>query len=127
MKKIITLFAILFLFWACASPNEDGIVKLDGPVLETIKADNDLEFTGAVVNTGDVPVRSAYVVIILRDEDGKIIEANSTPVLKQNSEDILYPSERAFFTLSMKVDPERVVSKDVEIYYDEVKDSANPS
>jgi hypothetical protein len=58
--------------------------------------------------------------MILRDQNGKVIEANSTPVTEENSNDLLYPSERAFFNLSIKSDSQKIASKEVEIYYEEV-------
>ena len=120
MKKIVIFFAALFLLWGCASPNKDGAVKLDGPVLESVNKEGHLEFNGVVINTGDKPVRSVSVVMILRDQNGKVIEANSTPVTEENSNDLLYPSERAFFNLSIKSDSQKISSKEVEIYYEEV-------
>ncbi|HEX3036840.1 MAG TPA: hypothetical protein VHT73_17260 [Thermodesulfobacteriota bacterium] len=127
MKKIVIFFAALFLLWGCASPNKDGTVKLDGPVLESVNKEGNLEFNGVVMNTGNKPVHSVYVVIILRDQDGKVIEANSIPITEENSEDLLYPSERAFFNLSIRSDSQKIASKEVEIYYEEVKDPPSSS
>lgn len=121
MKRFLVLLATLILFCACASPSEDGAVKLDGPILESVNNEGNLEFNGVVMNTGDVPVRSVYVVIVLRDQKGKVVEANSVPITEENSEDLLYPSERAFFNLSIKSDSQKITSKEVEIYYEEVK------
>ncbi len=59
-----------------------------------------------------------FVVIILKDESGNVIEANSTPLFEDGNEQILYPLQREFFTLSLNADSDRVFSKEVEIYYD---------
>lgn len=128
MKRTLIKLSVfvLLLLSACASPNQDGAVKLDGPILESINGEGNLEFNGAVVNTGDVPVRSVSVIIILKDAAGEVVEANSASFLTagrdnasaEDSEDLLYTSERAFFTLSVRADPQRIVSKDVEIYYE---------
>lgn len=129
MKKII-FAAILIMFvtaLGCDSPNEDGVVQLDGPILESRDADRNLEFNGAVINTGDSPVRSVYVVIVLKDQDGNIIEANSVSIFDEDPNALLYPSERAFFSLSVASDPNRVFSKEVEIYYDDASDSSPQS
>jgi hypothetical protein len=118
MRKIfISLLLIAFsLFWACGDPSQTGSVTLDGPILESINKNGKLEFNGVVVNSSDKTVRSIYVVMILKDSNGKIIEATSTPVLGEDPQNTLQPSERAFFTISAKSDPKRVASKDVEIY-----------
>ena len=127
MKKFFILLIAVFLFWGCAGPDENGSVVLDGPVLESMNKDGNLEFNGVIVNSGDKPVRSVYVVIMLRDDEGEIIESNSTSVLGDDPEISLYPSERAFFTISVKSDPQNVASKDVEIYYDEANADLPPS
>jgi hypothetical protein len=125
MKRII--FAVILMIFAvalgCDSPNEKGVVQLDGPILESIDADSNLEFNGAVINTGSSPVRSVYVVIVLKDQEGNIVEANSVSIFDEDPNALLYPSERAFFTLSVASDPNRVFSKEVEIYYEDASDS----
>lgn len=120
MKKyILLLITVLFLAWGCDSPQDDGAVALDGPILESLNSEGALEFNGAVINTGDNPVQSIYVVIVLKDESGNIIEANSTSLFEEGSGDLLYPTERVFFNVSVDSDPNRVFSKDVEIYYED--------
>lgn len=128
MKRLI-LAAFLVLFvtaLGCDSPNGDGTVQLDGPILESMDADGNLEFNGALINTGDVPVKSVYVVIVLKDPEGNVIEANSVSIFDEDPNALLYPSERAFFSLSVGSDPNRVFSKEVEVYYEESPD-AQPS
>jgi hypothetical protein len=118
MKKLLILFtlSLVCLFWACGNPNEANSVALDGPILQSISKDGKLEFNGVVVNSGDKPVRSIFVVMILKDADGKILEATSTPVFGEDTQKTLQPSERAFFAISAKTDPKRVASKEVEIH-----------
>jgi len=125
MKKIVfAVFLIIFeVMVACASPNDNGVVEQDGPILESMDTDGHLEFNGAVINTGDSPVRSVYVVIVLKDQDGNVIEANSVSIFDEDPNAVLYPSERAFFSLSVASDPNRVFSKEVEIYYEDASDS----
>lgn len=119
MKKyIFIIITVLLMAWGCDSPENDGAVALDGPILESVDSDGILEFNGAVINTGDTPVQSIYVVIVLMDESGNIIEANSTSIFEEGSDDLLYPSESVFFNVSVDSDPNRVFSKDVEIYYE---------
>jgi len=127
MKKIIVAMLVCYLLWGCAGPNQDGSVVLDGPVLESMNRDGNLEFNGVVVNSGEKAVKSVYVVIMLRDGEGNIIESNSASVLGDDPDILFYPSERAFFTLSVKSDPQSVASKDVEIYYDEANPNLPPS
>jgi hypothetical protein len=125
MKRLI-LAAFLVVFIAalgCDSPNGDGVVQLDGPILESMDADGNLEFNGAVINTGDAAVKSVYVVIVLKDQDGNVIEANSVSMFDEDPNALLYPSERAFFSLSVSSDPNRVFSKEVEVYYEDSQDS----
>ncbi len=123
MKKLlILLITSLSLLWACASPDETGSVTLDGPILESINQDGNLEFNGAVVNSGDTPVNSVEVVLILKDENGKVIEASSTSVIGEDSQSLLQPSERAFFTITAKSDPKRIASKEVEIFSEGTSD-----
>ena len=123
MKKLlILLITSLSLLWACASPDETGSVTLDGPILESINQDGNLEFNGAVVNSGDTPVNSVEVVLILKDENGKVIEASSTSVIGEDSQSLLQPSERAFFTITAKSDPKRIASKEVEIFSEVTSD-----
>jgi hypothetical protein len=128
MKKLFIFITVVMLFLgACAGPEVDGSVTLDGPILESINREGFLEFNGVVVNSGDTPVKSVYVVMMLRDEDGKVIEATSTSVLGDDPNRLLYPSERAFFSISVKSDPQSVASKDVEIYYDQSDTDLPPS
>lgn len=123
MKKVlILLIASLSLFLACASPDETGSVNLDGPILESINQEGNLEFNGAVVNSGDTPVNFVEVVLILKDENGKVIEASSTSVIGEDSQSLLQPSERAFFTITAKSDPKRIASKEVEIFSEGASD-----
>ena len=121
MKKyIFIIITVLLMAWGCDSPENDGAVALDGPILESVDSNGILEFNGAVINTGNTPVQSIYVVIVLMDENGNIIEANSTPTFEEGSGDLLYPSESVFFNVSVDSDPNRVFSKDVEIYYEDL-------
>ena len=120
MKKyILIIIAALFISWGCDSPDDNGVVGLDGPILESVDGNGALEFNGAVINTGDAPVQSVYVVIVLKDENGNIIEANSISLFEEGSDALLYPSERVFFSVSVNSDPNRVFYKDVEIYYED--------
>lgn len=120
MKKYIFLILIIVVaMWGCVSPEGDGVVELDGPILESTDRDGNLEFNGAVINTGDEPVSSVYVVIMLKDQDGNILEANSVSIDENDPTALLYPSERAFFSLSVVSDPGRVFSREVEVYYDD--------
>ena len=120
MKKyFLIVVAIIFFAWGCDSPEDDGVVGLDGPILEGVDSNGMLEFNGAVINNGDSPVQSVYVVIVLKGEDGSIIEANSVSLLEEGSDILLYPLEREFFNVSVSTDPARVFSKDVEIYYED--------
>ncbi len=121
MKKyIFIIITVLLMAWGCDSPENDGAVALDGPILESVDSNGILEFNGAVINTGNTPVQSIYVVIVLMDENGDIIEANSTSIFEEGSGDLLYPSESVFFNVSVDSDPNRVFSKDVEIYYEDL-------
>lgn len=120
MKKyFLLLFAIMFFAWGCDSPEDDGVVGLDGPILESVDSNGMLEFNGAVINNGDTPVQSVYVVIVLKDENGNIIEANSISLFEEGSYALLYPMEREFFSVSLSTDSTRIFSKDVEIYYED--------
>jgi hypothetical protein len=120
MKKyFLIIFAIMFFAWGCDSPEDSGVVGLDGPILESIDSNGMLEFNGAVINNGDAPVQSVYVVIVLKDADGNIIEANSISLFEEGSDALLYPMEREFFHVSLTTDSNRVFSKDVEIYYED--------
>lgn len=120
MKKYIFLIiAVLIMALGCDSPQDDGTVALDGPILESLNSEGALDFNGVVINNGATPVQSIYVVIILKDENGNVIEANSISLFEEGSGDFLYPSERVFFNVSVDSDPNRVFSKDVEIYYED--------
>lgn len=119
MKKLlIALFMALFMF-GCADSNNDGQVQLDGPILEGINSEGILEFAGAVVNNGDTSVKSVFVLIILKDKEGNTIEATSIPVTADDGSDVIFPSERVFFSTSIDTDSRRIFFKDVEIFYDE--------
>lgn len=120
MKKyFLIVLTIMFFAWGCDSPEDDGVVGLDGPILESVDSNGMLEFNGAVINNGDSPVQSVYVVIVLKGEDGSIIEATSVSLFEEGSDILLYPLEREFFNVSVSTDPARVFSKDVEIYYED--------
>ncbi|MCI0453888.1 MAG: FxLYD domain-containing protein [Candidatus Dadabacteria bacterium] len=121
-RLFILLIASLSLFWACGSSNDTGSVTLDGPILESINEEGKLEFNGAVVNAGDIPVEAVEVVMILKDDNGKVIEATSASVIGEDSQNLLQPSERVLFTITAKSDPRRIASKDVEIFSEEASD-----
>ena len=127
MKKfLVFIFAVILLTgWGCGSPNEDGSVSLDGPILESVDRDGNLEFNGAVINNGDEPVSSIYVVIILKDQEGNIVEANSESVFEEGTGLLLFPGERAFFSVTLEADSLSVVSREVEIYYEDQSDSVS--
>ncbi len=128
MKKYILILTILILFgWGCGTPNESGTVALDGPILESVDRNGALEFNGAVINNGDEAVGSVYVVIVLKDQEGNILEANSVSVFEEGSGFLLFPSERAFFSVTLEADATNVFSKDVEIYYENEADLPPPS
>lgn len=121
MKKYLLIFFTVLLFaWGCDSPDDGGVVALDGPILESVNSDGLFEFNGAVINNSDNPVQAVYVVIVLKDETGSILEANSISIFEEGTNALLYPYERQFFTVSVTADPSRVFSKDVEIYYEDV-------
>lgn len=123
-RMILAAFLVIFvLALGCDSPNGDGAVQLDGPILESIDADGNLEFNGAVINTGNNPVKSVYVVIVLKDKDGNVMEANSVSIFDEDPNAVLNPSERAFFNLSVNSDPNRVFSKEVEVYFEDSADN----
>lgn len=126
MTRLIILFSfivVLTVLTGCDSPDPDEtIVQLDGPILELQSRDGGLEFNGSVVNTANVPVKSVYVLIVLNDADGNIIETKSV-LLDEDINDIMEPSEISFFTIVFDdVDTDRVFSKEVEIYYDPVEE-----
>ena len=124
MKKLLSIFFILIalagFISGCGDPaGEGGAIALDGPILETMAKTGEFEFNGAVVNISNEPVSSIYMVILLKDEAGEIIEANSTSVLGESEDLVLMPGESAFFTVTFQTDPSIALTKDVEIYYDE--------
>jgi len=119
MKFLYSLILCCLLFAGCLQSGNEGFVELDGPILESVNSGGNLEFNGVVINNGDEPVDSVFIVIILKDESGNVIEADSTPLFEEGNENMLYPSQREFFTLTLKSDPDRVFSKEVEIYYDD--------
>ena len=102
----------------CIESENDSFIELDGPILESINQDGQLEFNGVIVNNGEVAVESVFVVIILKDESGNVIEANSTPLFEDGNHQVVYPQQREFFTLSLNSESGKVFSKEVEIYYD---------
>ncbi|MCH8028492.1 MAG: hypothetical protein IH874_00975 [Candidatus Dadabacteria bacterium] len=119
MKKLAVVLVALFLVIGCVQHEDSGFVVLDGPVMEGLNDEGNLEFTGVVLNTGPFTVGSVFVVIILKDDDGNVIEAPTVHVKGDDIDDLLFPSERAFFTVSVTVDPVRIFSKDVEIFVEE--------
>lgn len=119
MKHIYSLIICCLLLAGCLQSGNEGFVEFDGPILESVSSEGNLEFNGVVINSGDEPVDSVFIVIILKDESGNVIEADSTPLFKDGNENMLYPSQREFFSLTLKSDPERVFSKEVEIYYND--------
>lgn len=126
MKRLIFLpFIILIVFvsYSCGVPETgNDAVVLDGPILEGVGKDGNIEFNGAVMNASPDPVKNVYVVIILKDENGKIIEANSINVLG-DEQNVLLPSESSFFTVTFDSEHANVHTKEVEIYYDNTENN----
>lgn len=109
---------MLFVSYSCGVPGSgNDAVVLDGPILEGVGKDGSIEFNGAVMNASADPVKNVFVVIILKDENGKIIEANSINVLG-DEQNVLLPSESSFFTVTFDSEHTNVHTKEVEIYYD---------
>ena len=129
MKRIAFIpFLIVFFLslYSCGVPGSgNNAVVLDGPILEGVGKNGDIEFNGAVINTSADPVKNIYVVIILKDVNGKIIQANSVNVMG-NDQGVLLPSESAFFTVTFDSDISEVHTKEVEIYYDNINDTTSP-
>lgn len=127
MKKAIYLVILSSLLamviWGCASPTEDGTVALDGPILESINPDGNLQFNGSVVNNGDIPVHSVFVLITLMDDKGNVVGADSVQVGDAEQDDVFYPGDRKFFSVTVNADPSQVVTKNVEIFSDPLEGS----
>ena len=101
MKQLIAIIFCMFLVAGCIQSENDGFVELDGPILESVNKAGQLEFNGVLVNNGDIAVESVYVVIILKDESGNVIEASSTPLFDEGNEQVLYPYQRELLNLCM--------------------------
>jgi hypothetical protein len=125
MPLIILISLLTMIVWGCAGPSEDGAVALDGPILESINQDGNLQFNGSVVNNGDSPVHSVFVLITLMDGRGNVVGADSVQVGDVEQDDVLFQGDRKFFsvTVTVNTDPSEVVTKNVEIFYDPVPDS----
>ncbi|NIP29449.1 MAG: hypothetical protein GTO02_03655 [Candidatus Dadabacteria bacterium] len=119
---ILPLLISSFLFVSCGSSEfGDGVVELDGPIMESIGREGNLEFNGAVINTADFPVKSVYVLILLRDSSGEVIETNNILISDgEDSEEILDSSESAIFSIPFKTKAGEAFSREVEIYYEPV-------
>jgi hypothetical protein len=126
MKKLISLLILtsllMIMIWGCAASNEDGVVALDGPILESINQDGNLQFNGSVVNNGDSAVHSVFVLITLMDNRGNVVGADSVQVGDLEKDDVLFPGERKFFSATVNPDPSELVTKNVEIFSDPVED-----
>jgi hypothetical protein len=123
MRYLIAIILSGLLLTGCIQSEDGSFVELDGPILESVNTEGQLEFNGVVVNNGEVAVESVFVVIILKDELGNVIEADSTPLFLDGNDQTLYPQQREFFTLSLNSESDRVFSKEVEIYYDVFDDT----
>lgn len=127
MKRIMSLIILAsfltMIIWGCASPNQDGVVTLDGPILESINQDGNLQFNGSLVNNGDSPVHSVFVLITLMDDGGSVVGANSVQVGDVEQDDVLFPGDRKFFSVTVNADPAEVVTKNVEIFFDPIEGS----
>ncbi len=113
---LLLLFALTVL--GCDGSVERSVI-LDGPIMETVTETGELEYNGALINVSDKSVSSVLVVIILKDEDGEVIEIKSIGTDDEFESTNLMPGESVFFTLSFDVNPDMVIAKEVEIYYDE--------
>ena len=123
--SFLLLIFVISVFLGCAETDVDGAVSLDGPILESVSQDGNLQFNGSVVNNGDSPVKSVFVVITLMDDEGNIVGANSVQVGEdgdENQDDLLFPGERNFFTVTMNTIPAEVVSKNVELFFETPED-----
>ncbi len=121
MKKAfqIKLFALAVFFLVSCAAEDESVVKLDGPVLQTENSNGSVDFNGAILNTADFPVHSVYVVIFVKDSDGNALAATSVLV---GEGDILDPEESSFFTASFDSLPPGTHSREVQIYYDLVEE-----
>jgi hypothetical protein len=123
ISLVILSSLLTMLIWGCAGPGQDGAVTLDGPILESINQDGNIQFNGSVVNNGDSPVHSVFVLITLMDDRGNVVGADSVQVGDVEQDDVLFPGDRKFFSVTVNADPSRVVTKNVEIFSDPVEGS----
>jgi hypothetical protein len=123
LSLLISGLLLIVLIWGCAAPNDSGVVTLDGPILESINQDGSLQFNGSVVNNGASPVHSVFVLITLMDEGGSVVGADSVQVGDVEQDDVLFPGDRKFFSVTVNADPSEVVTKNVEIFFDPVEGS----
>ena len=120
IKIIIPLFFMTLAFSGCQESNLSSQAVEYGPILEASGKNGNLEFYGTVENTADYSVESVYVVILLKDSSGGIIETNSVLVTSdEDLDEVLEPSESATFFIPFETSSSSEVSfKDVEVYYD---------
>lgn len=116
--KIVLLLLFILTVLGCDGSVERSVI-LDGPIMETVTETGELEYNGALINISDKAVSSVFVVIILKDENGEVVEIKSIGIDDEFESANLVPGESVFFTLSFDVNPDMVVTKEVEIYYDE--------
>lgn len=122
---LLSLIVSLLFIWGCDSVDGDGVVKLDGPILEkTVYGKGVSEFSGYVVNTGNTAVNSVYVVVVLKDDKGNIIREASTSIFREGSNTPLNPSERQPFALLVESDPGEVFTKEAEVYYEDIANNS---
>lgn len=119
MKTQIVLLLLFILTMLGCDGSVERSVILDGPIMETVTETGELEYNGALINISDKSVSSVLVVIVLKDENGEVVEIKSIGIDDEFESTNLMPEESVFFTLSFDVNPDVVVTKEVEIYYDE--------
>ncbi len=115
---LLGLLLSLALLSSCDSGGGESVV-LDGPIMETFTERDEIEYNGAVTNISDISFSSVFVVITLKDEKGDVIDIKSVSVFDESEYVKLMPGESAFFTLDFKSNPDLVISKEVEVYYNE--------
>ena len=111
------LFSIILIFSVSSDTYKNkSTINFLGPVLEVVNKDGRLNYTGRVINNSDKKISNALIRYVARNQDGKIIEAITVPLVGKNGLEII-KGEVINFEFTLRIETKNVYDKQLTLDY----------
>ena len=117
MKFFTILLLSLLLSISCDSLLPSSKISLQGPVLETINQEGNLEYIGKIINNSGEKIENVSLRYIVKDKENNVVEAITHPILGLNGNFVL-GGEIVSFQFFIRSNPKRIFNKELSLYYE---------